>query len=284
MKVLVTGITGQLGFDVINELNNRGYQYIGCDTKTMNIIDIHKVKNIIVKAAPDAVIHCAAWTKVDDAEYNKEYVELVNFKGTKNIAQACKQIDCKMVYISTDYVFGGTGKEPIKADSKNFSPLNSYGQTKLEGEFAVSQEVNKFFIVRTSWLFGTNGNNFIKSMLRLGKKYDTIKVVDDQIGRPTYSRDLARLLVDMINTEKYGYYHATNDGEYISWYDFACEIFRQSGYKNKVIPICTSKYNLSKARRPLNSRLDISKLVASGFQPLPNWKDALSRYLNSLQD
>jgi len=252
---------------------------------SLDITDKEAVKKVICEIKPDAVVHCAAWTAVDDAEdeVNIPKVRSINFEGTKNIANSCKNIDAKMMYISTDYVFNGQGTEPWKPDCKEFAPLNVYGQTKLEGEQAVSGVLDKCFIVRIAWVFGTNGKNFIKTMLNVGKKYETLRVVNDQIGTPTYTLDLARLLVDMIETEKYGYYHATNEGGYISWYDFACEIFRQAKYDTKVIPVTTQEYGLSKASRPFNSRLDKSKLTKTGFNPLPTWQDALERYLKEIE-
>ena len=293
MKVFVTGVGGQLGYDVMNELDARGYECYGSDvlpkekiTLPYNYIqlDITKqedVEKVIGQLAPDAVVHCAAWTAVDAAEEeeNKPKVMAINAMGTQYIAEACKKIDCKLVYISTDYVFNGEGNEPWDADCKEYAPLNVYGMSKLLGEKAVAEILSKYFIVRIAWVFGQNGNNFIKTMLNVGKKYDTLRVVNDQVGTPTYTFDLARLLVDMIETEKYGYYHATNEGGYISWYDFACEIFKQAGYNTKVVPVTTAEYGLSKAKRPFNSRLDKSKLVKNGFNPLPDWQDALSRYL-----
>ena len=232
---------------------------------------------------PDIVYHCAAWTAVDAVEDAGEIVFKVNAQGTRNIAEACKETDCKMVYISTDYVFNGQGTEPWQPDCRDYAPLNVYGQSKLAGEEAVSGTLDKYFIVRIAWVFGVNGNNFIKTMLNVGRKYDTLRVVNDQIGTPTYTFDLARLLVDMGETDKYGYYHATNEGGYISWYDFACEIFRQAGYSTKVIPVTTVEYGLSKAARPANSRLDKSKLTENGFERLPKWQDALGRYLKEIQ-
>ena len=293
MKVFVTGVGGQLGYDVMNELAARGYECYGSDvlpkekiTLPYNYIqlDITKqedVEKVIGQLAPDAVVHCAAWTAVDAAEEeeNKPKVMAINAIGTQYIAEACKKIDCKLVYISTDYVFNGEGTEPWQADCKEYAPLNVYGMSKLLGEKAVAEILSKYFIVRIAWVFGQNGNNFIKTMLNVGKKYDTLRVVNDQVGTPTYTFDLARLLVDMLETEKYGYYHATNEGGYISWYDFACEIFKQAGYNTKVVPVTTAEYGLSKAKRPFNSRLDKSKLVKNGFNPLPDWQDALSRYL-----
>ena len=299
MKVFVTGVAGQLGHDVMNELAKRGHEGIGTDlaaeysgvqdgsavTKmpyvSLDITNAEAVSKTLEELRPDAVIHCAAWTAVDLAEDDDkvEKVRAVNAGGTRNIANACKAQDCKMLYLSTDYVFDGQGTEPWKPDCKDYKPLNVYGQTKLEGELAVSETLEKYFIVRIAWVFGLNGKNFIKTMLNVGKTHDTVRVVNDQIGTPTYTYDLARLLVDMIESDKYGYYHATNEGGYISWYDFTCEIFRQAGYSTKVIPVTTEEYGLSKAARPFNSRLDKHKLVENGFQPLPNWQDALSRYL-----
>lgn len=302
MKVLVTGVAGQLGHDVMNELHKRGYegvgsdiapQYSGADDGTavtkmdyvqMDITNSEEVTETIKKVNPDVVVHCAAWTAVDLAEEseNKEKVMAINVGGTENIARVCKELDCKMVYISTDYVFDGYGTRPWEEDCKDYAPLNVYGESKLMGEKVVSLNLEKYFIVRIAWVFGVNGNNFIKTMLKVGKKFDTLKVVNDQIGTPTYTYDLSRLLVDMIETDKYGYYHATNEGGYISWYDFACEIFKQAGYKTKVNPVTTEEYGVSKARRPFNSRLNKTKLVDNGFTPLPDWKDALNRYLKEI--
>lgn len=284
MKVLVTGVKGQLGYDVVNELKKRGHEAIGVDIADMDITDGSAVDKVITEVNPDAVIHCAAWTAVDAAEdeNNIPKVRAVNADGTRNIAKVCKKLGCKMMYISTDYVFDGQGTKPWQPDCKDYKPLNVYGQTKLEGELAVSELLEKYFIVRIAWVFGLNGKNFIKTMLSVGKTHDTVRVVNDQIGTPTYTYDLARLLVDMIETEKYGYYHATNEGGYISWYDFTLEIYRQAGYTTKVIPVTTEEYGLSKARRPYNSRLDKSKLVENGFEPLPDWKDALRRYLEEI--
>lgn len=284
MKVLVTGVKGQLGYDVVNELTKRGHTAIGVDIDEMDITDKHSVQIVIKKTKPDAVIHCAAWTAVDLAEDENKIalVRAVNTDGTRNIAEICKKLNCKMMYISTDYVFNGQGTEPWEPDCKDYEPLNVYGQTKLGGELAVANLLEKYFIVRIAWVFGVNGNNFIKTMLNIGKKYDELTVVNDQIGTPTYTYDLARLLVDMIETKKYGYYHATNEGGYISWYDFACEIFKQAGYNTKVKPVTTEEYGLSKAKRPFNSRLDKSKLIENGFKPLPTWQDALSRYLKEI--
>lgn len=284
MKVLVTGVKGQLGYDVVNELTKRGHTAIGVDIDEMDITDKQSVQLVIDNNKPDAVIHCAAWTAVDLAEDDDKIalVRAVNTDGTRNIAEVCKKLNCKMMYISTDYVFNGQGTEPWKPDCKDYEPLNVYGQTKLGGELAISNLLEKYFIVRIAWVFGVNGNNFIKTMLNVGKKYDELTVVNDQIGTPTYTYDLARLLVNIIETEKYGYYHATNEGGYISWYDFACEIFKQAGYKTKVKPVTTEEYGLSKAKRPFNSRLDKSKLIENGFKPLPTWQDALSRYLKEI--
>ena len=294
MKIFVTGVGGQLGYDVMNELQKRGIEAVGSDILPecnkydsyipMDITNAEQVKKVITSVNPDAVIHCAAWTAVDAAEdeENKPKVKAINADGTRNIAEVCKDIGAKMMYISTDYVFDGQGTTPWLPDCKNYKPLNVYGKTKLEGELAVSQLLDKYFIVRIAWVFGLNGKNFIKTMLSVGKKYDTVRVVNDQIGTPTYTYDLARLLVDMILTDKYGYYHATNEGGYISWYDSTKEIFRQAGYTTNVIPVTTAEYGLSKAARPFNSRLDKSKLVKNGFTPLPDWKDALARYLKEI--
>ena len=256
MKVLVTGVNGQLGHDVVNELTKRGHNAVGVDIDEMDITDKKCVDDVIGKTKPDAVIHCAAWTAVDLAEEaeNIDKVRAVNAYGTKYIAQSCRALDCKMIYISTDYVFDGQGNEPWQADCKDYAPLNVYGQTKLEGELAVAGTLDKYFIVRIAWVFGVNGKNFIKTMLNVGKTHDTVTVVNDQIGTPTYTYDLARLLVDMIETEKYGYYHATNEGGYISWFDFAKEIYAQAGYSTQVKPVSTAQYGISKAKRPFNSR------------------------------
>ena len=294
MKVFVTGVGGQLGYDVIKELTARGYEAVGsdildnCDAKNyvkLDITDAAAVREALCEIKPDAVVHCAAWTAVDAAEdeENKQKVYLINSAGTENIAKICKELDCKMVYISTDYVFNGQGEEPWEADCKDYAPLSVYGESKLQGEKAVSSILDKYFIVRIAWVFGLNGKNFIKTMLNVGAKYDTVRVVCDQIGTPTYTLDLSRLLVDMLETEKFGFYHATNEGGFISWYDFTCEIFRQAGYKTKVVPVTTEEYGISKAARPFNSRLDKSKLVSNGFKPLPTWQDALSRYLKEIE-
>jgi dTDP-4-dehydrorhamnose reductase len=294
MRILVTGVAGQLGHDVVKELVKRGHEPIGTDIADINpdfeyvkldITDEEKVNEVIRDIKPEAVIHCAAWTAVDAAEdeENKAKVCSINVDGTANIAKVCKRLDCKMMYISTDYVFNGQGEEPWEADCTDYEPLSVYGETKLQGELAVKENVDKFFIVRIAWVFGLNGNNFIKTMLNVGKKYDTVRVVNDQIGTPTYTYDLARLLVDMIESDKYGYYHATNEGGYISWYDFTCEIYKQAGLATNIVPVTTAEYGLSKAARPYNSRLDKSKLAQNGFTPLPTWQDALSRYLNELE-
>ena len=298
MKVLVTGVGGQLGYDVVNELIGRNFQTVGSDILDdaninskatyfqLDITDREKVEQVITEINPDAVIHCAAWTAVDLAEDEDKQAKVfaINADGTRYIAEACKKIDCKMIYISTDYVFDGQGAEPWQEECKDYAPLNVYGKSKLQGELAVSETLEKHFIVRIAWVFGVNGNNFIKTMLNIGKRFPELRVVNDQIGTPTYTFDLARLLVDMVETEKYGYYHATNEGGYISWYDFACEIFKQADYDTKVTPVTTAEYGFSKAARPFNSRLGKDKLLENGFTILPNWKDALSRYLSLLQD
>lgn len=311
MKVLVTGVGGQLGHDVMNELAARGYEGIGSDIKEvysgvqdgtavtgmpyvqMDITNAESVEKVMNQVRPDVMVHCAAWTAVDAAEDEdkKELVRAINATGTEYIARMCRELDCKIVYLSTDYVFDGMGNEPWKPDCKDYAPLNVYGKTKLEGELAVSRLLDKYFIVRIAWVFGRNGSNFIKTMLNVGKTHDKITVVNDQIGTPTYTLDLARLLVDMLLTDKYGYYHATNEGGYISWYDFTKEIFRQAealGHKEyseerlSVVPVTTEEYGLSKAARPFNSRLDRSKLEENGFQPLPLWQDAVARYIREL--
>lgn len=279
MKVFVTGVKGQLGHDVMDELAKRKIDAIGVDIEEMNIVDEEQVRQVITDAKPDAVIHCAAYTAVDAAEDQEELCRNVNANGTENIAKVCKALDIKMMYISTDYVFNGQGTRPWEPDDKR-EPLNVYGQTKYEGELAVEEYIRKFFIVRIAWVFGVNGKNFIKTMLNLGKTHDHLTVVDDQTGSPTYTYDLARLLVDMIQTEKYGRYHATNEG-LCTWYEFACEIFRQAGMDVDVAPVSSDEYP-SKAKRPENSRMDKSKLVENGFQPLPSWKDALERYLKEI--
>ena len=303
MKVFVTGVAGQLGHDVMNELAKRGYEGIGSDLApeysgvqdgsavtgmpyvSLDITDAEAVARVLNEVHPDVVVHCAAWTAVDLAEDEDKIdrVRAINAGGTANIAKVCKELDAKMVYISTDYVFDGQGTEPWEPDCKDYKPMNVYGQTKLEGELAVSSTLDKYFIVRIAWVFGLNGKNFIKTMLNVGKKYDTVRVVNDQIGTPTYTLDLARLLVDMIETEKYGYYHATNEGGYISWAEFAREIFRQAGMNHVTVqPVTTAEYGLSRAARPFNSRLDKRKLQEAGFTPLPDWRDALARYLREI--
>ena len=299
MRVFVTGVGGQLGHDVVNELVSRGYEAVGSDLQPaysgindssavtvtpyiqLDITDKAAVDKVVGELNPDVIIHCAAWTAVDVAEepVNVDKVFDINAGGTKNIAEAAKSVDAKMVYISTDYVFDGQGERPWEPDDKCYAPLNVYGKSKLEGEIAVSSILDKYFIVRIAWVFGLNGKNFIKTMINVGKTHDTVRVVNDQIGTPTYTLDLARLLVDMIETDKYGYYHATNEGGYISWYDFCCEFYRQYRLNTKVLPVTTEEYGLSKAVRPFNSRLDKSKLVAAGFTPLPTWQDAVGRYL-----
>ena len=303
MKFFVTGVAGQLGHCVMNELAKRGYEGVGSDIAPqysgvedgssvttmpyvgMDITDAKAVRETILSVKPDVVVHCAAWTAVDLAEDEdkKEKVYAINAKGTQNIADVCKELDCKVIYISTDYVFNGQGTEPWQPDCKDYQPLNVYGKTKLEGELAISNTVSKYFIVRIAWVFGLNGKNFIKTMLSVGKTHDEVRVVNDQIGTPTYTYDLSRLLVDMAETDKYGYYHATNEGGYISWYDFTCEIYKQAGLSTKVTPVTTAEYGVSKAARPFNSRLDKSKLIENGFRPLPTWQDALSRYLKEIE-
>lgn len=302
MKVFVTGVNGQLGHDVVLELYKNNYEVIGSDLKpvysgvkdsdvfntmkyvSLDITDKENVNKVICGIKPDVIIHCAAWTAVDlaEEENNIDKVRAINAYGTENIALAAKSIDAKMVYISTDYVFDGQGDKPWLPDCKDYKPLNVYGQTKLEGELAVSSILDKYFIVRIAWVFGKNGNNFIKTMLKVGKTHDSVRVVNDQIGTPTYTLDLAVLLVEMIQTDKYGYYHATNEGGYISWYDFTKEIYKVAGYGIKVIPVSTEEYGLSKAKRPFNSRLDKSKLVENGFHLLPTWQDAVKRYIDEL--
>ena len=312
MKVFVTGVAGQLGHDVMNELNKRGYEGIGSDIApeysgvqdgsavatmpyiSLDITNKENVENVLTELKPDVIVHCAAWTAVDLAEDDDkvERVRSINAGGTENIAKVCKKLDSKMVYISTDYVFDGQGTEPWTPDCTAYKPLNVYGQTKLEGELAVSVNLDKYFIVRIAWVFGVNGKNFIKTMLNVAKTHSTLRVVNDQIGTPTYTYDLARLLVDMIETEKYGYYHATNEGGYISWYEFTKEIFRQAVEMGRmeyaednvsVIPVTTEEYGISKAKRPFNSKLDKRKLLENGFKPLPTWQDALKRYLRKIE-
>ena len=296
MKVFVTGVNGQLGHDVMLELKKRGYETIGSGSGdvyrgddevaampyvSLDITDEKAVGMVLQTVKPDAVIHCSAWTAVDAAEEpgNFDKVTALNVKGPENIAKVCKQLGAKLLYLSTDYVFSGEGSAPWQPDDRNFAPMNIYGESKLAGEFAVSENTDSFFIVRIAWVFGKNGKNFVRTMLNVAKTHDTVRVVNDQIGTPTYTADLARLLVDMAETEKYGWYHATNEGGYISWYDFTKEIYRQAGLDVKVIPVTTAEYGMSKAKRPFNSRLDKSKLAESGFKPLPDWKDALHRYL-----
>ena len=282
MKVFVTGVKGQLGYDVVNELEKRGHTAIGVDIEDLDITDAAAVEKMITEAAPEAVIHCAAWTAVDAAEDNEEKCRQVNVNGTENIAKVCKKLNCKMMYISTDYIFDGKGTRPWEPDDPVTTPLNVYGQTKYEGELAVRSNVEKFFIVRIAWVFG-KGKNFIKTMLNLAKTHDHLTVVNDQYGTPTYTYDLARLLVDMIETDKYGSYHATNEGGYITWYDFACEIFRQAGIDIEVEPVSSAQY-AAKAKRPENSRRNKQKLVDNGFELLPDWRDALRRYLGTLEE
>ncbi len=303
MKFFVTGVGGQLGHDVMNEIASRGFEGVGSDIAPLysgvadgtavtsmpyvqlDITDSEAVASVLAEVKPDVVVHCAAWTAVDAAEdeENKEKVFSINAKGTENIAKVCKELDCKMIYISTDYVFDGQGERPWEPDDKNYAPLNMYGESKLQGELAVSSILEKYFIVRIAWVFGLNGKNFIKTMINVGKTHDEVRVVNDQIGTPTYTYDLSRLLVDMAETDKYGYYHATNEGGYISWYDFCVEFYKQYGLETKVTPVTTAEYGLSKAARPFNSRLDKSKLVEAGFTPLPTWQDAVSRYLKEAQ-
>ncbi len=302
MKIFVTGVAGQLGHDVVNELTSRGITAVGsdlaetyagiqdgtavtkCEYVSLDITDADAVNAAISSVRPDAVIHCAAWTAVDAAEDEDKQAKVfaINAEGTENIARACKTIDAKMMYISTDYVFDGQGEKPWEPDCTDYAPLNVYGASKLMGEKAVSGTLDKYFIVRIAWVFGVNGKNFIKTMLSVGKTHDSVRVVCDQIGTPTYTLDLSRLMADMIVTDKYGYYHATNEGGYISWYDFTKEIYAQAGLSTAVNPVTTAEYGLSKAARPFNSRLDKSKLVKMGFTPLPDWRDALARYLKAI--
>lgn len=303
MKLFVTGVCGQLGHDCVNEIIGRGGEAVGSDIQPayagiqdqsavvsapyvqLDITDREAVLKTITEVKPDAIIHCAAWTNVDGAEdpEKKDIVHRINAVGTQNIADAAKAIDAKMLYLSTDYVFDGLGERPWEPDDKCYAPLNVYGQSKLDGELAVSSTLSKYFIVRIAWVFGLNGKNFIKTMINVGKTHDTVRVVNDQIGTPTYTLDLARLLVDMIGTEKYGYYHATNEGGYISWYDFCVEFYRQYGLTTTVIPVSTAEYGFSVAARPFNSRLEKSKLAKAGFKPLPTWQDAVRRYLKEAQ-
>lgn len=303
MKILVTGVGGQLGHDVVNNAVSRGHEAIGSDITVkysgvadgtavnevpyiqLDITDKESVQRVITDLKPDAIIHCAAWTAVDDAEDEENHtkVDAINHLGTLYIAEVARSINAKMMYISTDYVFDGKGNRPWQPDDKNYAPINVYGQSKLDGELAVANTLSKYFIVRIAWVFGLNGKNFIKTMINIGKTHDTVRVVNDQIGTPTYTLDLARLLVDMIEADKYGYYHATNEGGYISWYDFCVEFYKQYGLTTKVIPVTTAEYGLSKAARPFNSRLNKDKLVEVGFQPLPIWQDAVARYLKEAQ-
>ena len=298
MKVLVTGTSGQLGYDVMMELLKRGYEGIGADRAetdaefehvVLDITDAERVMEMVKEIKPDVVVHCAAWTNVDGAEdsANLNVVRAVNVEGTRNLALAAKEVDAKFVYISTDYVFSGEGERPWQPDDKNYAPINVYGQSKLDGELEVSKILDKYFIVRIAWVFGRNGKNFIKTMIEVGRKHEVVKVVDDQIGTPTYTVDLARLLVDMIETDKYGYYHATNEGGYISWADFAEEIYKAAGISTKVERVTTEEYEKmagkTVAKRPFNSRLDKTKLVESGFEPLPEWQDATRRFIVSLK-
>ncbi|MBR2674010.1 MAG: dTDP-4-dehydrorhamnose reductase [Mogibacterium sp.] len=302
MKIFVTGASGQLGYDVLNEALKRKFRAIGSDISfpkalpvnapaanceidpsfvQLDITDRDAVMSAVSDLKPEVIIHCAAWTAVDDAEDEDNWARVydINVKGTQNLANAAKAVDAKMIYLSTDYVFDGQDERPWQPDDKNYAPLSYYGKTKLEGELAVFETLEKCFIIRTSWVFGLNGKNFIKTMVDIGRKHDEVRVVNDQIGTPTYTYDLARLLVDMAETDKYGYYHAANEGEYISWYDYTCEIYRQAGIHTKVIPVSTEEYGLSVAARPYNSRLDRSKLIRAGFTPLPDWKNAVERYL-----
>ena len=292
-KVFITGANGQLGRDLMHEFTTRGIQCIAsdiqekysgseqCEYIPLDITSFDAVRQALTKAAPERVIHCAAWTAVDAAEddTNRPKVYAVNVTGTENIAKACAEIHAVMTYISTDYIFDGTGTRAWQPDDSNYAPLNYYGLTKLQGELAVKKYLRDFFIVRIAWVFGANGTNFVRTMLKLSQNHDTLRVVNDQIGTPTYTPDLSRLLADMNMTDKFGIYHATNEGGFISWYDFACEIFAQAGANVKVIPVTTAEYGLSKAKRPYNSRLDKSKLLTAGFTPLPDWRDALKRYL-----
>lgn len=294
MRFLVTGCNGQLGHDVVKEIIKRQHEVIGTDIiksensdypfEVLNITNESDVLGIIKRVNPDVVIHCAAYTVVDAAEDNEELIYNINVKGTENITKACKEIGCKLIYISTDYVFNGKGETPWEADSKEFGPESVYAKTKLEGEHIVSSLLAKYFIVRIQWAFGHGGKNFVKTMINLSKNHKQLRVVSDQIGRPTYTSDVARLLIDMAETDKYGYYHASNEGEYVSWCDFAKAIFKEYGSDCEIIPVTTEEYGLSKAKRPLNSRLDTSKLLSNGFVPLPEWNDALKRFIKELKD
>ena len=298
MKVLVTGTSGQLGYDVMMELERRGHEGIGADRSDteakfphvqLDITNRERVFEVMREVQPDAVIHCAAWTNVDGAEAPENYdkVMAVNAKGTRNLAEACREFGAKCMYISTDYVFNGEGSEPWQPDCKDYAPLNVYGESKLAGELAVTETLDNYFVVRIAWVFGKNGKNFIKTMIEVGRSHDEVTVVSDQVGTPTYTFDLARLLVDMIETDKYGYYHATNEGGYISWADFAKEIYRVADMDVKVVPVTTAEYEAKAgktvAKRPFNSRLDKTKLVDAGFRPLPDWKDAVGRYIKEMQ-
>ena len=296
MKFFITGANGQLGHDILRQLSKTEHEFIGsdihescdlsCKYLKLDITDKDAVTSALENCKPDVIIHCAAWTAVDAAEEKENYdlVEAINVTGTKNLAEIADTLRCKFIYISTDYVFDGSGETPWTPDNKDYRPLNFYGKSKLSGELAVTEILEKYFIVRIAWVFGLNGNNFIKTMLNIGKKYDTLRVVSDQVGTPTYTYDLAALLISMAESENYGYYHATNEGGFISWYDFACEIFRQAGYSTTVIPVTTEEYGLSKALRPKNSRLCKQKLVENNFKPLPSWQDALHRFLEELNN
>ena len=285
MIALVTGAAGQLGRDLVPELRRRGHEVLACDLSgapvSLDIVDREAVRELVQKSRPDAVLHCAAWTQVDAAEQpeNRARVFAVNEAGTRNLADACRETGAKMLYLSTDYVFSGRGEEPWTPEETVFSPLNVYGESKLAGERALRERLTRFFIVRTAWVFGPQGKNFPDTMLRLSSSREALRVVSDQIGTPTYTPDLSRLLADMIETERFGVYHATNEGGYVSWADYAREIFRQAGKKTRVIPVTTEEYGESLARRPKNSRLSKEKLRAAGFSPLPPWRDALTRYL-----
>lgn len=281
MKVLVTGVKGQLGYDVVKELESRGHIAIGTDADNMDITDASLVRKVICEASPDAVIHCAAYTAVDAAEDNEALCMRINAEGTRNIALVCKELDIKMIYISTDYVFDGEGEHFWQPDEARH-PLNVYGQSKYEGELAVESLLEKYYIVRIAWVFGVNGKNFIKTMLNLGKTRDHLTVVSDQVGSPTYTYDLSRLLVDMVETDKYGRYHATNEG-LCSWYEFACEIFKQAGFEHVTVSPVSSDEFPAKAKRPSNSRMSKDKLTENGFKRLPSWQDALSRYLKEIE-
>lgn len=295
MRILLTGVTGQLGYDTYNELTARGHEVVGTGTGPespipgkyipMQLADPQSIRDAFREAAAQAVIHCASWTAVDDAQKpeNRDRVRAVNVEGTRTLAQCCREADIPMMYISTDYVFDGSGTEPNPADSENFGPCNFYGETKLAAERIVRDLLGKYFIVRVSWTYGVHGKNFVKTMLKLAQTHDTLRVVDDQVGTPTATQDIAALLAQMIVTDKYGCYNATNSGGYISWYEFACEIFRQAGQKVTVVPVSTQEYGMSLARRPLNSRLDCRKLTEKGFAALPRWKDALGRFLEELE-